>query len=1582
MLSHRVSLRRLSLPLLLGVLVLSMSLVTPTATSIAAGPGPSPTPPGTPTRPPTEPGAEPIAPQGGGAQVLLNAPPSCDGGAPGSITTGVFASLNAVILYAEAAETSDFRLETSSDAGTTTPQVVISNATYSVGATGAVPISPDAQSLVFSIFTPTFGQIRRSDSQFAKVVQEAAGVWMFCFEDGVDNDFNDLIVRVWDGQCGNQLLLDPFGDPIRVKYDPRFMWTPTDVDFLQKASWMAEAIRDRAISARTEMSSLYANFGAQAEVDGYNVNIEVNCNGLFGFLLDRPGFTQNQDLIKLHPDFIRRTMAAYVQAKVDGVAAEDLPIAGEPWADLVDHELYHTYQIAANGGPNQLVRYNVLHDYVNNESTAQLSQDLLADSDDLIERTGAVNTSDGSYRDYVDQGLNEPGGVSIVVNEATGVIEYRAGGFFQWLGERYGAGPTLEARVAQFARNVYRNDRVQVGAIGNAIGGTRLDALDSLRDFWVTALVREATNLAAWPNRFRILDESTLHGQPSNFGGPLPALKYGPVLVEDRPLPDNGPLVMQPTTAVIRRYALPPGTALLSVAITDNSEPTVIPNGWFPVVIEPDRVRLASLPTLANGDVVLEPSYFTSGPARTKSETYTVAAAGMDNVTLVMVAGENEAELQLDVTAVSGALAMSIDAVTTFGNALVVRARPSVGNVFARQQPESAFSVRVDGTLWPSKVVVDLGDGATIILPGASALAAGQHEVEVTYQLGTQSVTTTETFDVPGSLAPMSLTSASVELPVVRVGGSGLAGDPLELSAVPAADGEPVAGASVTATVVDPLGVARSFDLADHGSQLDGAVGDGAYGAEVFGTSAAGTYEVTFVATGVWDGVPFSTSRSASWVLGPIVDSDSDGVSDAMEERLGLNPADPTDGSADLDLDGAGTAAELTRGSDPMSSDTDGGGEADGSELAAGNDPLASGDDAVIASLAAGATAVDGRLVDISMDFTPDTATARLYRVQAGEVTDLGLRTGDQTFTDGPLLAGTYSYRVVVETGTGRRGPIAGIGPVDARDDATAPQAMLAITGGTAVTNQMTVPVQFAGVTGSPTEMRLAESEDGLSAAPWVPYLGSTTFELENVDGIHTIWAQLRDAAGNVSLRLAQSITLDVNPPTSTAGPLPAYTLSSGVSVPFVASDDRDLALVELWSRYRATSTAPWGAWGRRTMGQSSPIFLTLGANGFYQVATVAVDLAGNREALPADGDAEIRVGPEIVNDDAGTADQQNPRATIGLDGLVYAVWRDARNSSSIYDLYFASRDAATGNWSANERVDDSGSSVNAPGVAVDAAGNAYAIWVDSRGGDPDIWFSKREAATGTWSASVRVNDDTAGSTQSAPVIAVSSTGEAIAAWVDGRSRKANIYSARLAPGATTWSANYKVSSNGTLTKAAPDLAIGSDGVAYAVYSQYKNGLSSIRFATLATGATAWATDVLVSDNSYNELAGQIRVDAAGNLLLTGQRGSSFVWARYRLAGSADWSTATYVSSTSNAFSSSLSMRGSGVAYVVWTDINSQVYGARWDPITHAWGSQQQLTSSGTHQTPSVALDATSAVVVTADYATTYDIRGYPTAVP
>jgi hypothetical protein len=68
-------------------------------------------------------------------------------------------------------------------------------------------------------------------------------------------------------------------------------------------------------------------------------------------------------------------------------------------------------------------------------------------------------------------------------------------------------------------------------------------------------------------------------------------------------------------------------------------------------------------------------------------------------------------------------------------------------------------------------------------------------------------------------------------------------------------------------------------------------------------------------------------------------DTDGDGLDDATEKQLGLNPADPWDGLADLDKDGLTFAEEWKAGTSPNKADTDGDGIDDLNEILRGTDP-------------------------------------------------------------------------------------------------------------------------------------------------------------------------------------------------------------------------------------------------------------------------------------------------------------------------------------------------------------------------------------------------------------------------------------------------------------------------------------------------------------------------------------------------------------------------------------------------------------------------------------------------------------------
>jgi hypothetical protein len=82
--------------------------------------------------------------------------------------------------------------------------------------------------------------------------------------------------------------------------------------------------------------------------------------------------------------------------------------------------------------------------------------------------------------------------------------------------------------------------------------------------------------------------------------------------------------------------------------------------------------------------------------------------------------------------------------------------------------------------------------------------------------------------------------------------------------------------------------------------------------------------------------------RVASIVIfvSPAGDSDGDGIPDAVEIELGMDPNNDADSDDDSDRDGLSNSQEIARGTNPNAFDTDGDFIGDGAELAAGTDPL------------------------------------------------------------------------------------------------------------------------------------------------------------------------------------------------------------------------------------------------------------------------------------------------------------------------------------------------------------------------------------------------------------------------------------------------------------------------------------------------------------------------------------------------------------------------------------------------------------------------------------------------------------------
>ena len=135
--------------------------------------------------------------------------------------------------------------------------------------------------------------------------------------------------------------------------------------------------------------------------------------------------------------------------------------------------------------------------------------------------------------------------------------------------------------------------------------------------------------------------------------------------------------------------------------------------------------------------------------------------------------------------------------------------------------------------------------------------------------------------------------------------------------------------------------------------------------------------------------------------------------------------------------------------------------------------------------------------------------------------------------------------------------------------------------------------------------------------------------------------------------------------------------------------------------------------------------------------------------------------------------------ADYGASGRLYAVWQDGRNSSDVqnqtYDIYFAYSDNYGGVWTEYPGpLNDDGGSANQqnPSIAIGPAGEVYVVWQDERNNNADIYLVRSDNNGATWSPNYFVTDDPdmTQQNQSAPTVAVEyAGGRVVVAWEDWR---------------------------------------------------------------------------------------------------------------------------------------------------------------------------------------------------------------------
>ncbi len=274
----------------------------------------------------------------------------------------------------------------------------------------------------------------------------------------------------------------------------------------------------------------------------------------------------------------------------------------------------------------------------------------------------------------------------------------------------------------------------------------------------------------------------------------------------------------------------------------------------------------------------------------------------------------------------------------------------------------------------------------------------------------------------------------------------------------------------------------------------------------------------------------------------------------------------------------------------------------------------------------------DSEVVGYSTSFSQDSAA-----VPNDEVNLLGAKNTGST-DDGPKADGTWYFKVKAKDEIGLWGPVASW---TLRVDATAPTGAIDINGGAEVTALTEVDVASDidfGPSG-PAAEAMRFSVDGGATWPdsWQPFASEVSLTLPDGDGAKTVHAEFRDAAGNVSATLSDTIVLDTSKPAITS-------LTSSTHAPQTAwHKARDVELT--WDAYAPAGVAGYSySW-------STDLAVEPDTN---------VDTTGTTHSIPgvADDTWYFKVRAQDIHGTWGPPvsrtvriDGTSPSATIVIDG-------------------------------------------------------------------------------------------------------------------------------------------------------------------------------------------------------------------------------------------------------------------------------------------------------------------------------------------
>jgi len=285
---------------------------------------------------------------------------------------------------------------------------------------------------------------------------------------------------------------------------------------------------------------------------------------------------------------------------------------------------------------------------------------------------------------------------------------------------------------------------------------------------------------------------------------------------------------------------------------------------------------------------------------------------------------------------------------------------------------------------------------------------------------------------------------------------------------------------------------------------------------------------------------------------------------------------------------------------------------------------------------------------------------------------------------------------------------------------------------------------------------------------------------------------------------------------------------------------------------------------------------------------------------------------PEAV--EFGSAVVETPAVAIDAAGDAVLIWRQGVGGNHVI---LATSRPAGGSWASPLAISSSALNAEAPDVAMSPSGTAAAVWQSSSGAT-SVVESNELPLGGSWSGEEAISAP-ATVTEPPHVAADPATGAFTAIW--SRSGTGLVAEVASRPASGGWNAPESISTP-ALEAHAPVVAVDSAGDAVAAWYRFDGSVGSVEAVTLAAGGS-WTSPVRISPVNAEAEAPQVAMSPAGaaQVVWSGWNESTHNYATHTssLLANGTWQVPNQLSlEGAEAYGPHVALDHSGHSVVVW----------------------------------------------------------------